>query len=47
LSDVLNRREADISDHGGERLSWAKSAPTRIASGRTGVRAKADIPLRA
>jgi ethanolamine ammonia-lyase small subunit len=28
-------------------LSWAGSAPTRVASGRTGVRAKAATPLRA
>ena len=29
------------------RLSWAGSAPTRVAWGRTGVRAKAVFPFRA
>ena len=28
-----------------ERLLWAESGPTGVASGRTGVRAKAVIPL--
>src|SRR5579871_3551916 len=38
--------KADIS--GGERgrRKWADSAPTRVASGRSGVRAKAVTPLR-
>ena len=30
-----------------ERLLWAESGPTRVASGRTGVWAKAGIPVRA
>ena len=40
-------RKADVADHGLGRLNWAVSAPTAVASGRTGVRATAAIPLRA
>jgi hypothetical protein len=40
-----SRREADIADRGRVRLSWADSANTRVASGRTGVRAKDVIAL--
>jgi hypothetical protein len=40
-------READTARHDRGRRSWAESAPTRVASGRTGARAKAAIPLRA
>jgi hypothetical protein len=38
---------AVISGRCGECLSWAESAPRGVASGRTGVRAIADIQLRA
>ena len=47
LSDVSNRRLADVADPNPGRLSWAGSAPTRVPSGRTGVRAKAAVPMRA
>jgi len=30
-----------------DRLKWAESVPTGVASGTTGVRAKAAIPLQA
>jgi hypothetical protein len=46
LSDVSNRRLADVADRGLGRLNWADSRPKRVASGRTGPRAKAVIPLR-
>jgi hypothetical protein len=36
-----------IADRHLGRLKWADNAPTRVASGRSGVRAKATIPLRA
>ncbi len=42
-----SRRKATVADRGLGRLNWAESAPTRVTSGRTGVRAKASIPLRA
>ena len=42
-----SRRIADIADCARGRLNWAGSALTGVASGRTGVRAKAAIPLRA
>jgi hypothetical protein len=45
--DGSSRREADTAGAGLGRLSWAVSTPTRVASGRTGVRAKSVIPLRA
>jgi hypothetical protein len=38
---------ADVADHGLGRLNRAESAPTLVGLGRTGVRAKAAIPLRA
>ena len=41
-----SRRKGAIADRGLERLNWADSAPTRVGSGRTGVRAKAAIPYR-
>jgi hypothetical protein len=40
-------RLADIADRGLERPNWADCGPTGVASGRTGVRAVAAIPLRA
>ena len=45
--DVSNRRKADVADRGLGRLKWADSSPSGTASGRTGVHAKAVIPLRA
>jgi hypothetical protein len=36
-----SRRIADVADRGLGRLIWAESAPTRVASKTTGVRAKA------
>ena len=42
-----SRRIADVADRVRGRLSWADSAPTRVASGRTGVRAIPVIPYRA
>jgi hypothetical protein len=39
--------ERAVSDRGPGRRSWAESAPTWIASGRTGFRARAALPLRA
>ena len=45
--DVAYRRIADVADCGLGRLSWAESALAGVASGRTGVRAKAAAPLRA
>jgi hypothetical protein len=41
------RREADIADRDDGGRNWADSGPTGIASGRTGARAKAAVPLRA
>jgi hypothetical protein len=41
------RRIADVAGRGLGRLSWAESAPTMVASGGTGVRAIAVVPLRA
>ena len=41
------RRKPAVADRGLGRLNWAESAPTGVASARTGVRAKAVIPLRA
>jgi len=46
-ADGKSRRIADVADRGLGRLSWAESTPTGCALGRTGVRAKAAIPLRA
>src|SRR5271166_1530308 len=45
--DGRNRRIADVADRGLGRLNWAESAPTEVASGRTGVRGIAVIRLRA
>ena len=45
-ADGRSRSKADVADRGLGRLKWADSAPTRVASGRTGMRAKAAIPLR-
>jgi hypothetical protein len=42
-----SRREADVAERGLGRLNWAESAPTEVASGRTGVYAKAGFPVRA
>ena len=39
--DVLNRRIAEVADRGVDASNGRISAPTEIASGRTGVRAKA------
>ena len=39
--------QADIRERGRVHRSWAESAPTRAASGRTAVRARADVPSRA
>src|SRR5271168_1540995 len=41
-SAALSRRTriADEADPGHERLNWAESRPTSVASGTTGVRAK-------
>jgi hypothetical protein len=39
------RREADIAHHVSGRGSWAESAPTGVASRRTGVHAIADIHI--
>jgi hypothetical protein len=41
-----SRREAIVADRVRGRDSWAESTPTRVASGTTGVRAKAAFPLR-
>jgi hypothetical protein len=41
------RREADIADAGLERRSWADTAPTAVAPGRTGAHAEAVISSRA
>jgi hypothetical protein len=46
-ADGWSRREGDIPDRSRERRGWADSAPTRVSSGRTRVRAKAAIPFRA
>ena len=40
-------RIADVADRGLGRLNWAESAPTKVASGRTGIRAIAVVPLHA
>jgi hypothetical protein len=45
--DGWSRRKPAIADRDGERRSWADSAPTGVALRRTGVRAKAVVPLRA
>jgi hypothetical protein len=47
IQDGGSRRIADVAGHGVGRLNWARGARTRVASGRTGVRAEAAIPLRA
>ena len=39
--------ESLVAHRGLERLHWADSAPPRVASGRTGIRAVAAVPLRA
>jgi hypothetical protein len=44
---TTHRVERAVSDRGPGRRSWAESAPTWIASGRTGFRARAALPLRA
>ena len=43
--DVSCRREADIADRGRVRRSWADSARSGVASGMTGVHAKAAVPF--
>jgi hypothetical protein len=45
--NVANRRIADVADRERGRLNWADSALAGVASGMTGVRAIADIQLRA
>jgi len=45
--DVANRRKADVADRRLGRHSWAESVPTGVALRRTGVRAKAVLPLQA
>jgi hypothetical protein len=45
--DVSNRRKAPVADRRLGRLNWAESPPIEVASGKTGVRAIAVIPLRA
>jgi hypothetical protein len=52
MTGVCAHRPAgvDVLGHSGSpsvRRNWADSAPTEVASGRTGVRTKAVIPLRA
>jgi hypothetical protein len=44
---VRSRRKPAVADRDLGRLNWAESEPIGVASGRTGVRAKAGIPLRA
>ena len=44
-ADGRSRRIADVADCVLGRLNWAASTPARVASGRTGVRAIAAIPL--
>jgi hypothetical protein len=39
-----SRRQAHVAVRGGGCRIWAESAPTGVASGRTGVRPKAAIP---
>jgi hypothetical protein len=46
-ADGRSRRKARVADRGLGRRKRADSAPTRIALGRTVVRAEAAIPLRA
>jgi hypothetical protein len=46
-ADGRCRRIAAVRDRVRGRLKWADSAPTEVASGRTGVWPKALIPLRA
>jgi hypothetical protein len=41
-----SRRKAAVADRGLGRLNWAESAPTGVGAERTGVGAKAAIPLR-
>jgi hypothetical protein len=43
--NVAYRRLADTAGQGGRRRSWADSAPTGPASGRTGFPSKAVIAL--
>lgn len=43
--NVANRRKLPVADRDLQCLNWAESAPTGVASGRTGVRAKAAVPL--
>src|SRR5580700_4845932 len=45
--DGRNRRKPAVADRDLGRLNWAETGPTRLASGRTGVGAKAALPLRA
>jgi hypothetical protein len=42
-----SRRKPAVADRDLGRLNWAGSAPTGVSSGRTGIRAIADIQLRA
>jgi hypothetical protein len=44
LSEVSNRRKADIACRDCERRKWADSARSGVASGMTGVHAKAAVP---
>jgi hypothetical protein len=46
-ADVSCRRKAALVGREKGRRDWAESAPTRVASGRTGVRAIAVVPLQA
>jgi hypothetical protein len=46
LSDVSCRRKLAVADRRLGRLNWADSAPTRVASGATAVRAIAALPFR-
>src|SRR5271166_4005492 len=47
MEDGRSRRIADEADLGLERLNWADSGPTWVASGRTGVQPKAVFAWRA
>ena len=46
-ADGRSRRRAPVADRRPGRLNWAESTPTGVASARTGVWAKAGIPVRA
>jgi hypothetical protein len=38
-----NVRRADVAERGLGRLNWAEPGPTRVVSGRTGIRAIAAV----